>query len=321
MRKPLSSFPRFQTQDPESWEEFIINKVPFSKYCFTEDKNFLAFYNSTTLGNIRLIGVGNNSKFRHTFTQPSEDLVCNLLLHGNYKSEYNNIGSYYKKNSVALDCAEGITKQVESNSPVSIQLIFSKLSFYKFINAIIGDKSRALSVGVAPRVSRNYLSDVILGVEKVLNLYPLIATQPIIAAQYEQLLYLSIANAYPKFFEQYVPDILTNPQKVVKTVEEYIKANASEPLRVQDLVAIAGVCARTIQESFKKYRGYSPSNFLRECRMLRARRLLEKADPNTTILSVSLACGFASQGRFSQYFRQRFGVNPSELLVKSMLKL
>jgi len=48
-----------------------------------------------------------------------------------------------------------------------------------------------------------------------------------------------------------------------------------------------------------------------------AREMLRRATPGATVLSVALACGFASQSFFGRLYRERFGEKPSETAAKS----
>jgi hypothetical protein len=72
-----------------------------------------------------------------------------------------------------------------------------------------------------------------------------------------------------------------NVPKVVRIAEEYLEANADKPLRMDDLARVVGMGPRSIQLAFRRPRGYSPSPFLRACRLIRARHMLTQAAPGT----------------------------------------
>lgn len=142
-----------------------------------------------------------------------------------------------------------------------------------------------------------------------------LAGQPLLAAQYEQLLMTAaltcLSHNASDLLRRPVPPA---PPKVVRLVEEFIEANADRPLRLGDLADLTGLGVRSIQLAFQKHRGYSPSWFLRECRLSRARSLLRRAGPGTTVTSVSLECGFASPSAFSRFYAARFGEKPLKTL-------
>jgi len=129
---------------------------------------------------------------------------------------------------------------------------------------------------------------------------------------------LSFLVSIPHIFDHCFSETTPNPTKSVRLVEEYLAHNIDQPVRLEDLVAVTGQSVRTIQEAFKKCRGYSPSSYLRECRLAKARKLLQESPPDTSIVSVALACGFASHGHFSHCYKKRFGENPRNTLKKGL---
>ncbi len=102
----------------------------------------------------------------------------------------------------------------------------------------------------------------------------------------------------------------------VELVEDYIQANADRPLKMKDLAAVANVSARSIQQAFRRHRGYSPKAFLNSVRLERARESLLTARVGESITRTALDCGFAHLGRFSSAYRMRFGESPSQTLRK-----
>ena len=145
---------------------------------------------------------------------------------------------------------------------------------------------------------------------------PGIATSPVLAAQYEELLLTAMFTCLPHNCSRLL-EALPAPQsipRVVRLAEEHIKANADKPLRLNELARVTGMSVRSIQAAFKRYRGYPPSEYLRRCRLNKARRMLLNAGPDTTILSVAFACGFASQSNFCKCYRKQFGERAMDTL-------
>jgi AraC-like DNA-binding protein len=103
----------------------------------------------------------------------------------------------------------------------------------------------------------------------------------------------------------------------VRRVAEYLEAHAHEPIRLAQLSALTGKGLRSLQRSFRAVHGCSLREFLRACRLERARRLLLTAPPSTTVMQILFACGFAHAGEFSRAYRLRFGESPSETLRRS----
>jgi AraC-like DNA-binding protein len=144
---------------------------------------------------------------------------------------------------------------------------------------------------------------------------PAMLLQPFLTERYADLLLAAALTCLP---HNHLPLLDADPPpgvpKVVRLAEEYLEANADKPVRMGDLARVVGMGTRSIQLAFQRHRGYSPSHFLRECRLGRARRMLVQAAPGTTVLAVALACGFGSQSHFTLCYRRRFGETPSETL-------
>jgi AraC-like DNA-binding protein len=100
----------------------------------------------------------------------------------------------------------------------------------------------------------------------------------------------------------------------VRTVEEFIFANADQPLSLGNLAVIGGVSARSLQLTFRRHRGCSPMEFLRRIRFERVRDELLHPIHDTTVTSAAIRWGFLHLGRFSAEYRARFNETPSATL-------
>ncbi len=100
----------------------------------------------------------------------------------------------------------------------------------------------------------------------------------------------------------------------IRLVEEFISANADQPLSLGDLATVAGVNNRTLQYSFRRHRGYSPMRFLRWVRLDRVREELRGRGRDMTVTDSAIHWGLLHFGRFAAEYRLRFGEYPSETL-------
>ena len=101
------------------------------------------------------------------------------------------------------------------------------------------------------------------------------------------------------------------PPRLVWVAEVFLDAQTGESTSISDLLAICG-CSRTVLfEAFRRYRNYTPMQFLTDKRMQKARRLLLSGS-DQTVTSVAHDCGFRHLGRFAGDYRARFGETPSE---------
>jgi AraC-like DNA-binding protein len=100
----------------------------------------------------------------------------------------------------------------------------------------------------------------------------------------------------------------------VKAVESYIEAHWNEPLEIEAVAAVTGVGVRTMFRTFRRFRGYSPTEFLKRVRLRKAEEMLRAAGPDRRITDIAYACGYTTLSSFTRDFVAAFGRPPSELL-------
>ena len=138
---------------------------------------------------------------------------------------------------------------------------------------------------------------------------------PMIMREMQHTLYSILLNSQPHNYSE--PVGLKNHTILPKHVHrayEYIKANAHDPITMQDLVALTNVSERTLYSGFKSFLGASPRSCIRTCRLERARDLLAAAESPVSVAEVARRCGFKHASRFSQKYKKHFGEYPSETL-------
>lgn len=103
-------------------------------------------------------------------------------------------------------------------------------------------------------------------------------------------------------------------ERKLEAVEEYMRNRLFAPISLADLAKAAGVSARTLNILCHRHRGVAPMMLLRQVRLDAARaRLL--ADPSVSVTEVAMEYGFGHLGRFSAYYRERFGELPRDTCI------
>lgn len=140
----------------------------------------------------------------------------------------------------------------------------------------------------------------------------------IVNKEFEQALLLAFfcGNRHNYSFLLDRPAKSATPREI-GLVEAYIEANWDKPITIEDISAMTGVSARTIFQSFKQKRGYSPMAFAKSIRLERANAMLTRPGPDASVAGVAFACGFQSHGHFSKDYKERFGELPSATLAAS----
>jgi AraC-like DNA-binding protein len=104
--------------------------------------------------------------------------------------------------------------------------------------------------------------------------------------------------------------------RTVKRVVDLIEASPEANYTVADLARHAGVGARQLQIAFQESLNTSPTGYLRNIKLARARAdLLAGAG---TVMSVAYRWGFNHPGRFSATYRRRYGELPSDTLRRAL---
>jgi len=122
-------------------------------------------------------------------------------------------------------------------------------------------------------------------------------------------------------WHNYTLELLRKPPQVsnsaIKKVKEFIEANWNKPIDVEGMAAVAKVSARSLFRQFKKDCGCSPAEFAKQIRLNRAKEMLERANPDTTVVDIAFTCGFQNAGHFARDFKLAFGELPSEAMRRA----
>jgi AraC-like DNA-binding protein len=105
--------------------------------------------------------------------------------------------------------------------------------------------------------------------------------------------------------------LVTGASRRLEAMESYIRGRLSAPVSLIDLARAAGVSSRVLQTLCHRHRGATPTDLLRNMRLdaVRARLLMSDA---SNVTEAALEFGFGHLGRFSTYYRERFGELPRE---------
>jgi len=93
--------------------------------------------------------------------------------------------------------------------------------------------------------------------------------------------------------------------------ERYMRSRLCAPLALEDLAQAAGVSSRTLHMYCKRRFGVGPMVWLRNLRLEAARQKLAQGGSGT-VTDAAMEFGFGHLGRFSAYYRERFGELPRQ---------
>ncbi|UJX42162.1 AraC family transcriptional regulator [Desulfovibrio sp. JY] len=319
---PLSPYRYLETKSPDAVNDALSQNFRNGSIDIFNKKKFKMIYNHLKVGDVSLNAAAASAGFHIQAAIDIKSFVLIFVTHGRLEARTKGKISRCIPDKLAscLDFEQPATIAVEpfyNNMTVR----FARAAVERMLEKFTGKPlRRALRFADQIDLSQPGPKRLLAIINQVAALFEhdtALAREPLLVGQYEQLLLTALLtclehNARGALLAPPPPA----PPKVIALVENFLEAHADKALNLGDLADLTNMSARSIQLAFKKHRGYTPSQFLRECRLSRARDLLRRATPGTSVLSVSLACGFASQSLFSRVYRERFGEKPSETMAR-----
>ena len=115
-----------------------------------------------------------------------------------------------------------------------------------------------------------------------------------------------------------LPESVLAPRNArLRQAIEHMHASAHLPLDTTAVAQEVGLTVRGLQQAFTRHVGVTPSEYLRQLRLDRARVELRRLEPTSaTVADVARRWGFGHLGRFAGAYAERFGEYPSETLAR-----
>ena len=117
--------------------------------------------------------------------------------------------------------------------------------------------------------------------------------------------------AAPAGDEHVVGNVAGGDVRRLDKLDAYMRSRLCAPLALDDLARAAGVSVRGLNMLCQRHHGESPMTLLRNMRLDAVRSRLRER-PGHCVTDAALEFGFGHLGRFSCYYRERFGELPSQ---------
>lgn len=103
---------------------------------------------------------------------------------------------------------------------------------------------------------------------------------------------------------------------------QYVEENLKRDISVEELARFSRMSTRSLYLLFEKHAKTTPRNFIRQKKLEAVyRSLMDPACRVANVTAIALDYGFTHLGRFSESYRQAFGVLPSDSLRERQNKL
>jgi AraC-like DNA-binding protein len=94
--------------------------------------------------------------------------------------------------------------------------------------------------------------------------------------------------------------------------EEFMRAKAAAPIRMEHVAAAAGCSIRTLNAVFRQFRDTTPLAALHKIRLEQVHAELNHPVAGASIAEVARGYGYTNRGRFTAAYRRRFGESPAD---------
>ena len=141
--------------------------------------------------------------------------------------------------------------------------------------------------------------------------------QPLLQTHFEETVLSTLLLFHPHNLQSLLQRPARRGAKSdIKRVVDYMHANLAKSITLNELVSVAGIPGRTLNEHFRSVFGCSPMSYLRRLRLHAAREILQTG-AQLKVTDVAMRFGFLHLGRFSSAYKQAFGELPGQTLQKA----
>lgn len=313
--EPLRDFSILRTEDPTETRR-LVRDIFGLDLITPETPGYFAQGSLAELSSISIFYAASTSP-AHVRLPPMEAIYVRLFLRGSCTMT---MGKYHVEASEgdALVCTPGRAAQLDySGDHARLVLIIPKATLERALTALTGIPPR-VPIEFEPVIPtddpryagfRDLLMLLAFRLDRAFSAWPRSTL-----AQLELALVSSMLSCSRHNLRR-----LLNPEDsgelpaIVRIAEHYAETHCEADAGVEDMAHAAAVSLSTLTRIFLKYRGYSPSAFVKRAKLAHARRLLESGAA-TTVVGVALRCGFANPSRFANDYREAFGESPTETL-------
>ncbi len=129
----------------------------------------------------------------------------------------------------------------------------------------------------------------------------------LLSVKFDELL-VYLLNKYEDAFENFLFSLVTEEASSIKSI---IEQHVYSSLTLEEIAFLCNMSLSTFKRHFIKGYDASPGKWLRNKRLLKAKELLE--DGSLTSSDIYLDLGYNNLSNFSNTFKAKFGVSPSQI--------
>ncbi len=136
---------------------------------------------------------------------------------------------------------------------------------------------------------------------------PAIFMENLLAVKFEELM-VYLLQKYGRKFESYLYSLILNESSAFKKI---IESKIHSNLKLEEIAFLCNMSLSTFKRHFIKVYQISPGKWLQDKRLTMAKEVLEQQNARPS--DVYLEFGYHNLSNFSIAFKNKFGINPSEV--------
>lgn len=98
----------------------------------------------------------------------------------------------------------------------------------------------------------------------------------------------------------------------IKKAKDYIHDNIHQPISLGQLTQVTGIAPATLNKHFSNFMGQSPIKYVLNEKLKAVNIILNSNELDLSVTDIALNFGFNHLGRFSEYYKRKFGELPSD---------
>lgn len=320
-RPPLAAYELFHTIDLDEAREQVGRIYCPHRLELVRGHSLDAFQNAASVGDVRLSCLSYGGAVE-IVPRPLETFyLVQIPLAG---------GAEIRAGSQSIVSTPSLATVLSPGEPIwmrwsaqstQLDVYFDRGALERRLEAILGEPIREplrfrLGMELGTEAGRGWLRLVSLFRDE-LEREGMLLREPLATAQLEDLLMTALLLVQPNTYsgQLHGTSAPVTPRSF-RRILDHIDAHLDEPLRVSDLAHVGNVSIRSLEQSFRRNLGTTPTAYIRELRLQRSHADLVAADPlaGVSVSEVARTWGFTHLGRFADLYRRTYGVSPSQTL-------
>jgi AraC-like DNA-binding protein len=145
-----------------------------------------------------------------------------------------------------------------------------------------------------------------------------VADNPVALASFTDLIVTIMLQGLPHNYQEQLQNGRRGAVPLyMRRAEDFMRANADAPIRMEQVANAAGCGVRTLGGVFRQFRDTTPLAALHAIRLDMLRAELDLGGADASIAELARRYGFTNAGRFRTAYGRRFGETPSEAVRRA----